>query len=174
MRSGPTLMQSGPGVAVEPPPLQPEPLFTTTGSIDPSVARLAPASARNARSSGVVPIFVGLIVLIAIGGGGIWYVLNGASSHPAGHPEPAPQQASSSPEVARRFQQLRVTGVALGDVLNVRASANPKADVVIALPPDAQGLVWKGNTKSYNGFVWYEITVGDRTGWANGKYLTAQ
>lgn len=68
----------------------------------------------------------------------------------------------------------RVTGVAAGDVLNIRAQPDPAAEIVGALEPDAGGVVVAGTRMEIGGSVWWQVAGGDGPGWVNARYLTPE
>jgi len=82
-------------------------------------------------------------------------------------PAPTPILAAPPPAVgpASRFD---VVLVAEDDTLNLRERPDPKSPVLATLAPDAKGLAATGRTES----GWRELTVGERTGWVNERYLT--
>lgn len=61
--------------------------------------------------------------------------------------------------------------VAGGDVLNVRASASPKAALVHALAPSARGLRGTGREAEVTGTRWVEVETPSGPGWAHAGYL---
>lgn len=66
-----------------------------------------------------------------------------------------------------------VTGVAAGDVLNVRTGPGVTNPVVAALAHDAAGVESTGRIADVGGQLWREISVpGATTGWVNARYLT--
>lgn len=75
-----------------------------------------------------------------------------------------------TPEPARLY---RVTGVATGDVLNLRAQPDPSAEIVGTLEPGAGGVAVAGTRLEVNGSVWWQVVrTGDEPGWVNARYLT--
>jgi uncharacterized membrane protein len=63
-----------------------------------------------------------------------------------------------------------VTGVAAGDVLNIRAEADPGAPVVDSLAPDARPVeVLETITKG--GSEWGRVLAGDGNGWVAMRFL---
>lgn len=67
----------------------------------------------------------------------------------------------------------RVTGVAAGDVLNLRMWAGPDGEIVGTLAPDAADVVLTGESSEFEGTVWWGVAMeGGKTGWANARYLS--
>ncbi len=71
----------------------------------------------------------------------------------------------------RRGEVLAVVGVAFNDVLNVRAGPGIGYDVVATLDPLADGVTATGRARLLSRSIWYEVTVGATTGWANSSFL---
>jgi hypothetical protein len=68
--------------------------------------------------------------------------------------------------------RLAVVGVAAADKLKVRSGPGVEFGVVFELGPLASDAVATGHNRSVeNGGFWSEITVDDRTGWANAAFL---
>lgn len=82
---------------------------------------------------------------------------------------PALATEELTPEPARLY---RVTGVAAGDVLNIRAQPDPAAQIAGTLAPDASGVAVAGTRMETNGAVWWQVVGGDGLGWVNARYLT--
>ncbi|AXC49260.1 peptide-binding protein [Paracoccus suum] len=61
----------------------------------------------------------------------------------------------------------RVSGVASGDVLNIRAFPKADASILGELAPDATGVELMAERDG-----WYLVNTGERSGWASGRYLT--
>lgn len=61
-----------------------------------------------------------------------------------------------------------VSGVAAGDVLNVRAEPNAKAPILRTLPPNATGVEIVGFDPSGQ---WARVSLGEVSGWASGRFL---
>lgn len=61
-----------------------------------------------------------------------------------------------------------VTGVAAGDVLNVRAAPNTGSDIIGALAPDAKAIEV---VKTSSDAKWGLVNVGERAGWASLRFL---
>lgn len=59
------------------------------------------------------------------------------------------------------------------DQLNVRVAADPAADIVTRLDPTT-AVTATGRAAEHDGSIWYEITAGGVTGWANTFYLAPQ
>jgi uncharacterized membrane protein len=59
-----------------------------------------------------------------------------------------------------------VTGVAAGDVLNIRAAPDANAAIVGAIAPDATGIEV---VAEHSG--WGQVNTGERSGWASLAYL---
>ncbi len=66
---------------------------------------------------------------------------------------------------------LAVVGVDHDSELNVRAAPGTDQDIIGALAPLADDVVATGREQSLNGSIWYEVTVGDITGWVSSAYL---
>ena len=66
---------------------------------------------------------------------------------------------------------LAVVGVAYDDVLNVREAPGVEFPIVAAAEPTADDLVATGRQRSVTDGIWYEVTIGDKVGWANMAYL---
>lgn len=64
-----------------------------------------------------------------------------------------------------------VTGVAAGDVLNLRAEPTVSAPVLGTLNPGAIGVEITGASADGK---WRRLNVGERTGWAAARYLVAE
>ena len=64
-----------------------------------------------------------------------------------------------------------VTGVAAGDVLNVRVAPDAGAAAVASLPPDRTGV--EVLARSADG-KWLQVGLGELGGWAAARYLSAQ
>ena len=61
-----------------------------------------------------------------------------------------------------------VTGVAAGDVLNVRALPNAEADIIGELPPSAEAIeviAWSRKSE------WALVNAGDAAGWVSARFL---
>lgn len=63
-----------------------------------------------------------------------------------------------------------VTGVAPGDVLNMRAWPSPQSRVTWRIPRNACGIAFL----PYEVDGWRKIRVGGRQGWVNARYLSGQ
>lgn len=63
----------------------------------------------------------------------------------------------------------RVTGVASGDKLNIRAAPEASSSVLGELPPGAGGVEVLARKDG-----WYLVNTAERSGWVNGRYLTLQ
>jgi uncharacterized membrane protein len=70
---------------------------------------------------------------------------------------------SMAVEAADLFE---VSGVAVDDVLNLRAGPNAGAPLVGALPPTASGIT----AERQNGAWWY-VRFGDKEGWVASRFL---
>ncbi len=66
---------------------------------------------------------------------------------------------------------LGVVGVAHDDVLNIRVGPGADQDIATSVDPVADDLVSTGRARALTGSIWYEISVGDTTGWANSRFL---
>jgi peptidoglycan/xylan/chitin deacetylase (PgdA/CDA1 family) len=89
----------------------------------------------------------------------------------------APQRPGDAAVTPRYREEARatwdVTGVAVDDVLNVRAGPGVTHPVVATLAHDAAGLESTGRIAGVGGQLWREIGVpGATTGWVNAGYLT--
>jgi uncharacterized membrane protein len=79
---------------------------------------------------------------------------------------------------AAAFYEYSVTGVAAGDVLNIRedvASAGQasSARIVGSIPPDAAGVEGTGVSVEIGGSLWRQVAYGGVTGWVAARYLKA-
>ena len=72
---------------------------------------------------------------------------------------------------ARPGQVWSVVGVDRDDVLNVRRAPGVDQDIVATLAPTANDVVTTGAARSLPRSIWYEIEVGDGTGWVNISFL---
>jgi hypothetical protein len=88
--------------------------------------------------------------------------------------EPAPDPDVVSPAAGT---QMVVGLLDEADQLNVRAAADPDADIVTRLDPETV-VTATGQADVNNGSIWYEITAntatGAKTGWANSFFLSGQ
>lgn len=66
---------------------------------------------------------------------------------------------------------VAVIGVAYDDVLNVRSGPGTGHGVVGTLEPVMDGIGVTGNARLLTSSIWYEITVGEETGWVNASYI---
>ena len=66
---------------------------------------------------------------------------------------------------------LAVFGVAHDDVLNVRAAPGTDQPIVAELDPLEDRVTALGHTRQMTSSIWYEIEVGDNTGWAASRFL---
>jgi len=64
-----------------------------------------------------------------------------------------------------------VYGVAYDDVLNIRELPDPSADIVATAAATEQDLVATGEARQSVGGIWYQVTIDEVDGWANGAYL---
>ena len=62
-----------------------------------------------------------------------------------------------------------VTGVAAGDVLNIRAEPEGGADIIGHLPPEAERVEVVAHDRSGR---WGQVNAGERAGWVAMRYLT--
>lgn len=62
-------------------------------------------------------------------------------------------------------QRFGVTGVAVGDVLNIRVQPDASAVIIGGLAPDATGIE---AITSRDG--WLKVNLGEGVGWVNGRY----
>lgn len=72
---------------------------------------------------------------------------------------------------ARPGDLLAVMGVASDDVLNIRSRPGVDHPIVATAAPTAADLVATGRARALTRSIWYEVTVGETTGWANARYL---
>ena len=72
---------------------------------------------------------------------------------------------------ARPGQVRSVVGVDRDDVLNVREAPGTDRDVIATLTPTADDVVTTGAARSLPRSIWYEIEVGDGTGWVSSSFL---
>jgi uncharacterized membrane protein len=69
----------------------------------------------------------------------------------------------------------RVTGVAAGDVLNVRRAADPGAEKIGSLSAGASGVVVTGSRVEWDGAVWWGVVLPrGESGWVNARFLTPE
>jgi hypothetical protein len=66
---------------------------------------------------------------------------------------------------------LAVLGVASDDVLNIRSIPGTDGDIIATAAPTAADLVATGRARALPASFWYEVTVGDVTGWAAVAFL---
>ncbi len=73
---------------------------------------------------------------------------------------------------AQPLPQLHdVTGVAAGDVLNIRATPSASAEIIGTLARDAQGIeVVATNPEG----TWGQVNTGETAGWVNLRYMDAR
>jgi len=72
---------------------------------------------------------------------------------------------------AQNGDVLAVMGVAYNDVLNVRANPGASFPVVATAGPVDDDVAATGEAWLAPGSIWYEVTVGGVTGWANSSFL---
>lgn len=78
----------------------------------------------------------------------------------------------STSAMAQPLPQLYdVTGVAAGDVLNIRASDSASAEIIGTLPRDAQAVEVVAINDAGN---WGQVNTAERAGWVNLTYLAAR
>lgn len=65
----------------------------------------------------------------------------------------------------------RVTGVAGGDMLNIRAAPTADSAILSTLPPDATGVEIVGFDPSGQ---WARVGVGEMSGWASARFLEVE
>lgn len=101
-----------------------------------------------------------------------------APAQPTAPAAPAPAQPATpaaTPDTAASYQ---VTGVAGGDVLNVRSAPGTENTIVGMLPPSAGGITLTGQSaRAADGGTWWEIadpTLPGGTGWVNARFLMAE
>ncbi len=75
--------------------------------------------------------------------------------------------AAAAPSLPALFS---VIGVGAGDKLNVRAAPDPKAEIVGALAPDAEGIEVVGLDPTGE---WGRVNVGEGAGWVALRFLVA-
>lgn len=66
---------------------------------------------------------------------------------------------------------LAVVGVSFDSELNVREAPGTDQPVVVRIPPLTDDVVATGQERQLPDSIWYEVTVGDVTGWASSAYL---
>lgn len=93
------------------------------------------------------------------------------SSSPPGAPSSGPPGAQTSSTSTAAQRRYDVVLVAAGDVLNVRASASPKAEVVQAVAPSTRGLRATGREALVAGTRWVELETPAGPGWAHAGFL---
>lgn len=71
---------------------------------------------------------------------------------------------------ARKGDTLIVVGVAHDDVLNLRAGPGTDHAVLTGLAPVGQ-VTATGEARQLERTIWYELSAGQHTGWANSSYL---
>jgi uncharacterized membrane protein len=82
--------------------------------------------------------------------------------------------APPAPEPVRHDDgapRFGVRGVGSSDVLNVRASANPRGKVVGTIPPDATEVRTTGKRLKRGRSLWWEVSYGQVHGWVNSRFL---
>jgi hypothetical protein len=67
--------------------------------------------------------------------------------------------------------QIDVVGVAHDDVLNVRALPGTDANIIAELSPTETGLVATGHNRALPQAIWFEIAVGEGTGWVSSAFV---
>lgn len=101
------------------------------------------------------------------------------AAQPAAQPQPAapaaPAPAIAAPQTTTSY---RVTGVAGGDVLNIRSGPGAENTIVGMLPPNAIGITLTGESaQAADGGTWWRITdptLPGGTGWVNARFLAAE
>jgi uncharacterized membrane protein len=78
---------------------------------------------------------------------------------------------------AEAMYEYKVTGVAAGDVLNMRegvesAGQVSSAPIIGSIPADAEGVRGTGVTVEVGGSLWRQVVHGGVTGWVAARYLT--
>ena len=66
---------------------------------------------------------------------------------------------------------VAVVGVAHDDVLNLRAVPGAKKDILEGIPPLADSLTARGNTRQLANSFWIEVDYADTQGWVNLRYI---
>jgi Bacterial SH3 domain len=92
-------------------------------------------------------------------------------------PTPAPTETPEPAATPTRDPDARVyavTGVALDDVLNVRAGPGIEHPIVGTLPPYGTGIEVTHRGESAGGATWVPIRRADLAGWVNSAYLARQ
>lgn len=95
--------------------------------------------------------------------------LSGLLSAPGTGIAQSPSLAADGPPSVVLY---RVTGVARGDVLNVRALPDSYAPVIGALVPETGGIVRTGRKARNLDMIWHEIRAGGMRGWVAARYIT--
>lgn len=78
---------------------------------------------------------------------------------------------------AEAMYEYKVTGVAGGDVLNIRdgidsAQQVSSAPIVGSIPPDTEGVLGTGVTIEVGGSLWRQVVHRGIKGWVAARYLT--
>jgi hypothetical protein len=136
-----------------------------------------------------------VVLLAAIAIATVVLVFSGGETTPPTTPEPAPAEVAPAPEpgtdpdVRKPERDITdrsaivhgdepranwdVSGVTVGDRLNVRAGPDVSFPVIATLPPYTVELESTGRITRVDGSLWREIVVpGATTGWVNARYLT--
>lgn len=66
---------------------------------------------------------------------------------------------------------IDVVGVAHDDVLNVRALPGTDAGIIAELAPTETGLIATGHNRALPESIWFEIEVGEGTGWVSSAFV---
>jgi hypothetical protein len=69
-------------------------------------------------------------------------------------------------------EEIGVVAVAFDDVLNVRARPGPAEPIVATLDPLARTIATGRHREVADAVWWWEVAVGERTGWAYSAYLS--
>lgn len=80
-------------------------------------------------------------------------------------------KATARTRQLKKTASYEVFNVRNNDVLNVRAQAAAKAQVIGTLPHNAKGLRVSGKSRQANGSTWARIQTKELTGWVNQNYL---
>jgi uncharacterized membrane protein len=68
---------------------------------------------------------------------------------------------------------LRVTGVAAGDVLNIRSRPDGDSEVIGSIPPNATGIEGLAPPDAVGQPKWQKVRFGNTIGWVNARFVEA-
>jgi hypothetical protein len=103
-------------------------------------------------------------------GAGARLVIDVAHRWPAAPTEPElPGEPTET--IIETGTPLGVVGVAADDVLNTRELPGASQPIVLHLDPQATGLFYAGQARLVGGGVWYQIDVGNFSGWVNSRFV---